>query len=123
MADEESTHQRAAKATKARKSVVYYNGSPHSESLTSLYGDEELSWIPQMCPRSPPPEPEAWSCKVEHAGTGEPALNGDTVICRYWFTLVDGIEVDSTDNREEPMQFRVGSRKAQTLPGWTKVQG
>jgi FKBP-type peptidyl-prolyl cis-trans isomerase FklB len=54
--------------------------------------------------------------KVLHAGSGRIPTDGDTVLCNYRGTLVDGREFDASQPGR-PASFKVG----QVIPGWREA--
>lgn len=50
------------------------------------------------------------------AGTGAEAATGNTVSVHYVGTLTDGSKFDSSRDRDEPFQFKLGA--GQVIRGW-----
>jgi FKBP-type peptidyl-prolyl cis-trans isomerase len=61
--------------------------------------------------------PSGLQYKVITAGTGKKPAIGDTVVCQYRGTLIDGTEFDSSYARNEPATFPVKG----VIPGWTEA--
>jgi FKBP-type peptidyl-prolyl cis-trans isomerase FklB len=61
--------------------------------------------------------PSGVQYKVLAAGTGKKPSVGDTVVCQYRGTLVDGKEFDSTYKRGQPATFPVKA----AIKGWVEV--
>jgi FKBP-type peptidyl-prolyl cis-trans isomerase len=61
--------------------------------------------------------PSGLQYKVITAGTGKKPAAGDTVVCQYRGTLIDGTEFDSSYARKEPATFPVKG----VIPGWTEA--
>jgi FKBP-type peptidyl-prolyl cis-trans isomerase FklB len=55
--------------------------------------------------------------KVETKGTGKKPTTGDTVVCHYRGTLIDGTEFDSSYKRGQPAEFPVTG----VIKGWTEA--
>jgi FKBP-type peptidyl-prolyl cis-trans isomerase len=55
--------------------------------------------------------------KILKAGTGPKPVAGDSVVCNYLGTLIDGTEFDSSYKRGQPATFPVG----QVIKGWTEA--
>jgi FKBP-type peptidyl-prolyl cis-trans isomerase FkpA len=52
----------------------------------------------------------------ERIGTGAEATAGRTVSVHYTGTLMDGTKFDSSRDRNQPFEFRLGAREV--IPGW-----
>ncbi len=61
--------------------------------------------------------PSGLQYKVMTAGTGKRPALGDSVVCQYRGTLVDGTEFDSSYARNPPATFPVKA----VIPGWTEA--
>ena len=61
--------------------------------------------------------PSGLQYKVITAGTGKKPAIGDTVVCQYRGTLIDGTEFDSSYARNQPATFPVKG----VIPGWTEA--
>ena len=56
---------------------------------------------------------------TEHeVGTGEKAVNGKTVAVHYTGTLTDGKKFDSSHDRGQPIEFKLGA--GQVIQGWER---
>jgi len=55
--------------------------------------------------------------KIETKGTGKVPVAGETVVCHYRGTLIDGTEFDSSYKRGEPASFAVTG----VIKGWTEA--
>lgn len=64
------------------------------------------------------PPAEATELKIEEvqAGTGEEAVEGKEVTVHYTGTLTNGTKFDSSVDRNEPFNFRLGA--GMVIPGW-----
>jgi FKBP-type peptidyl-prolyl cis-trans isomerase FklB len=61
--------------------------------------------------------PSGLQYKVIVAGSGRKPLVGETVVCHYRGTLVDGTEVDNSYKRNVPATFPMTG----VIPGWTEA--
>jgi FKBP-type peptidyl-prolyl cis-trans isomerase FklB len=61
--------------------------------------------------------PSGLQYKIETAGTGPKPTTGDTVVCNYRGTLIDGKEFDSSYKRGQPATFPVSG----VIKGWTEA--
>jgi FKBP-type peptidyl-prolyl cis-trans isomerase len=61
--------------------------------------------------------PSGLQYKILTAGTGPKATAGDSVVCNYRGTLINGTEFDSSYKRKEPATFGV----SQVIKGWTEA--
>ena len=61
--------------------------------------------------------PSGLQYKIMKEGTGAKPTPGDTVVCNYRGTLIDGTEFDSSYKRGQPASFPVG----QVIKGWTEA--
>jgi FKBP-type peptidyl-prolyl cis-trans isomerase FklB len=61
--------------------------------------------------------PSGLQYKVETAGTGPKPTAGDTVVCNYRGTFIDGKEFDSSYKRGQPATFPVTG----VIKGWTEA--
>lgn len=61
--------------------------------------------------------PSGLQYKILTAGTGLKPAAGDTVICNYRGTFINGAEFDSSYKRGQPASFPVG----QVIKGWTEA--
>jgi FKBP-type peptidyl-prolyl cis-trans isomerase len=61
--------------------------------------------------------PSGLQYKILTAGTGPKPAAGDSVVCNYRGTLINGTEFDSSYKRKEPATFGVG----QVIKGWTEA--
>lgn len=61
--------------------------------------------------------PSGLQYKIVTAGTGRKPGPGDTVVCQYRGTLIDGTEFDSSYARNQPATFAVNG----VIPGWTEA--
>jgi len=61
--------------------------------------------------------PSGLQYKVIQTGDGPKPTAGDTVVCNYRGTLIDGTEFDSSYKRGQPATFPVG----QVIKGWTEA--
>jgi len=61
--------------------------------------------------------PSGLQYKVLSAGTGPKPTAGDSVVCNYRGTLIDGTEFDSSYKRGQPATFPVGG----VIKGWTEA--
>jgi FKBP-type peptidyl-prolyl cis-trans isomerase len=61
--------------------------------------------------------PSGLQYKVLQAGTGPKPTAGDTVVCNYKGTLIDGKEFDSSYKRGQPATFPVSG----VIKGWTEA--
>ena len=61
--------------------------------------------------------PSGLQYKILKEGSGPKPMAGDTVVCNYKGTLIDGTEFDSSYKRGQPATFAVG----QVIKGWTEA--
>ena len=61
--------------------------------------------------------PSGLQYKILKEGTGAKPTAGDSVVCNYKGTLLDGTEFDSSYKRGQPATFPVG----QVIKGWTEA--
>jgi FKBP-type peptidyl-prolyl cis-trans isomerase FklB len=61
--------------------------------------------------------PSGLQYKIEKEGTGPKPTAGDTVVCNYRGTFIDGKEFDSSYKRGKPASFPVGH----VIKGWTEA--
>ncbi len=61
--------------------------------------------------------PSGLQYKILQAGTGPKPTAGDTVVCNYKGTLIDGKEFDSSYKRGQPATFPVSG----VIKGWTEA--
>jgi len=63
-------------------------------------------------------QPQATELKIEDTtvGAGAEAKSGDLVTVNYTGWLTDGTKFDSSVDRNQPFQFRIGEGKV--IPGW-----
>ncbi len=61
--------------------------------------------------------PSGLQYKIMTAGTGAKPGPGDTVVCNYRGTLINGTEFDSSYKRGQPASFPVN----RVIPGWTEA--
>jgi FKBP-type peptidyl-prolyl cis-trans isomerase FklB len=61
--------------------------------------------------------PSGLQYKILTAGTGPKPTAGDSVVCNYKGTLIDGKEFDSSYKRGQPATFPVGG----VIKGWTEA--
>jgi FKBP-type peptidyl-prolyl cis-trans isomerase FklB len=61
--------------------------------------------------------PSGLQYQVLTAGTGPKPKAGDTVVCNYRGTLIDGTEFDSSYSHGAPLTFAVGG----VIKGWTEA--
>jgi FKBP-type peptidyl-prolyl cis-trans isomerase FklB len=61
--------------------------------------------------------PSGLQYKILNEGTGPKPTAGDSVVCNYRGTLLDGTEFDSSYKRGQPATFAVG----QVIHGWTEA--
>jgi FKBP-type peptidyl-prolyl cis-trans isomerase FklB len=61
--------------------------------------------------------PSGLQYKIEKEGTGPKPTTGDSVVCNYRGTLIDGKEFDSSYKRGQPATFPVGG----VIKGWTEA--
>lgn len=56
---------------------------------------------------------------IDHEGSGPSPEEGDTVAVRYTGYLLNGMPFESTENRDEPVEFELGD--GQVIPGWERT--
>lgn len=56
---------------------------------------------------------------VDREGSGPSPEAGDTVAVHYTGYLLNGMPFESTDNRDEPVEFELG--EGQIIPGWDRT--
>jgi len=61
--------------------------------------------------------PSGLQYKIMTQGTGPTPLPGDTVVCNYRGTLINGVEFDSSYKRGQPASFQVD----RVIRGWTEA--
>ncbi len=61
--------------------------------------------------------PSGLEYKILKAGTGPKPVVGDTVVCNYRGSLIDGTEFDSSEKHGEPASLTVG----QVIKGWNEA--
>jgi FKBP-type peptidyl-prolyl cis-trans isomerase len=61
--------------------------------------------------------PDGLQYKIEKQGTGPKPTAGDTVVCNYRGTLINGKEFDSSYKRGQPASFPVSG----VIKGWTEA--
>jgi FKBP-type peptidyl-prolyl cis-trans isomerase len=61
--------------------------------------------------------PSGLEYKILKAGTGAKPTAGDSVVCNYRGTLINGTEFDSSYKRGQPTTFPVGG----VIKGWTEA--
>jgi len=98
---------------KLKNASMESDDSPHDNESKRAHGDR-IALVTKMRE-----ELRVALEKVKQQGEIAPARSGDTVICHYRFALANGIEVDSTAARKDPMTFRVGTKRI--LPGFEKA--
>lgn len=108
------------------KTLTRYHAAPHMQRpvfllvLTGLLAVMSISACSVL--RVPEPEPEqkitesGLAYTIIRQGDGHKPQEGDFVSVHYTGMLSDGSVFDSSYEREEPVQFRMGS--GEVLPGW-----
>jgi FKBP-type peptidyl-prolyl cis-trans isomerase len=61
--------------------------------------------------------PSGLQYKILKAGTGQKPVAGDTVVCNYRGTLINGTEFDSSYKRGQPVTFPLSG----VIKGWTEA--
>jgi len=75
-------------------------------------------------PRSPSAAittPSGLTYLITKKGTGRPLKAGDTVILNYTGTLTNGVKFDSSYDRNEPLEFKLGAGRV--IKGWDEGVG
>jgi FKBP-type peptidyl-prolyl cis-trans isomerase FkpA len=85
---------------------------------TAAVGPEELSYAPELQVDIAAMERTGLGVYYEdmEVGTGEPARPGDRVLVHYTGWLPQGIQFDSSRDRQEPFGFRLGA--GHVIRGW-----
>lgn len=60
--------------------------------------------------------PSGLTYLITKKGTGRPLKAGDTVILNYTGTLTNGLKFDSSHDRNEPLEFKLGAGRV--IKGW-----
>jgi peptidylprolyl isomerase len=60
--------------------------------------------------------PSGLTYLITKKGTGRPLKAGDTVVLNYTGTLTNGMKFDSSNDRNEPFEFKLGAGRV--IKGW-----
>ena len=96
----------ASLQTEIRKNMVAQNKAQGSAFLSQNKSKEGVVTLPS-----------GLQYKILKAGDGKKPALGDTVVCQYRGTLVDGTEFDSSYKRNQPATFPVKG----VIKGWTEA--
>lgn len=82
--------------------------------LVSIYALEtdaqtRRSRTPRSSPAAATTTPSGLIYLITKKGTGAQLKAGDTVIMNYTGTLTDGVKFDSSHDRNEPLEFKLGA--------------
>jgi peptidylprolyl isomerase len=87
--------------------------------LFSIYTFEAEAQTKRRPPRSASAAittPSGLTYLITKKGTGRQLKAGDTVILNYTGTLTNGVKFDSSHDRNEPLEFKLGARRV--IKGW-----
>ena len=65
--------------------------------------------------------PSGLTYLITKKGTGRPLKAGDTVVLNYTGTLTNGVKFDSSYDRNEPLEFKLGAGRV--IKGWDEGVG
>ena len=85
----------------------------------SAYSFEAAAQVKRSVPRSSSAAistPSGLTYLITKKGTGRQLKAGDTVILNYTGTLTNGMKFDSSYDRDQPFEFKLGA--GQVIKGW-----